>query len=220
MKWKPILMYKTSRRRSGFHVYLRRTWRLFASSCLAVVHFFLMSSSFLWLVSMIMSWLVWLRHRSGRTDVSFRFSARFWLAKNPCARKKNVSVLEKKRCSKNYWSLTLRTWASSFCSFTNFLQLAIIWSRAYSLSSSPLMAFMFWLSNLAIVSRQSARKGWMIRRSSYNKKGCSRLFFLATTGYNDTLCNFIPMTYPADGVKALSYNRFHIIRSVLHIDPV
>ncbi len=63
--------------------YLRRTWRLLASSCLAVVHFCLMSSSFLWLVSMIISWLAWLRHRSGNTEVSFRFSALFWLARNP-----------------------------------------------------------------------------------------------------------------------------------------
>ena len=67
--------------------YLSLTWRLFASSCLAVVHFCLMSNSFLWFCNIIINWFAWLRHKSGSTDASFKFSALIWLAKNPFERK-------------------------------------------------------------------------------------------------------------------------------------
>lgn len=67
--------------------YLSLTWRLFASSCLAVVHFCLISNSFLWFCNIIINWFAWLRHKSGSTDASFKFSALIWLAKNPFERK-------------------------------------------------------------------------------------------------------------------------------------
>lgn len=67
-----------------FWPYLSLVWRLTESSSFAIRHFFLISLSFLWLLSMTRSCFLWLAHRSGNTELSLRFPALFWFCTKPC----------------------------------------------------------------------------------------------------------------------------------------
>lgn len=58
--------------------YLSLVWRLTDNSSLAILHFFLVSWSFLWLLTMTTSCFLWLLQRSGRMEVSLRVLTRVW----------------------------------------------------------------------------------------------------------------------------------------------
>lgn len=73
--------------------YLSLVWRLTDNSSLAILHFFLVSWSFLWLLTMTTSCFLWLLQRSGRMEVSLRVLTRVWFWYNACKREDSVNTI-------------------------------------------------------------------------------------------------------------------------------